>query len=454
MQFKHKIMVLAVLPLIAVTIAMGWMMNIQAERLVKVQAGIIKERILASHQEELRSHMSIAVSSISHLYNSNRNDMETQNQVKTILRNIRYGRDGYFWIYDFKGNCLMHPYHPENVGTNRLNAPDRLLDGRLKYPTMVEVARQGGGFLEYNWEKPSQKNKPKSIQKLVYYFPLHRWGWIIGTGVYHDDLEKETNRMRNEVTANIHSTLQGLALIAIVSAIIVFSGGIVLTINERQLANGKLKELAQRLVMTQEEERARVSRELHDGISNSLVSTQYQFELVGYQLKENLNDAQLTLRKGLKSLNDTITEVRHLSHVLRPIILDNDLPGALQQLVNEFSERTGIRMTMRADISLEIVPETATVTLFRIAQEALTNIERHAYAQSVSICLEQISNEIRLSIVDDGCGFDVQAVRRSSRKGIGLCNMRERLAHHGGDLMLSSVLGRTELLAIMPLAKR
>jgi two-component system NarL family sensor kinase len=287
------------------------------------------------------------------------------------------------------------------------------------------------------------------------------------------------------VTANITSTMWGLAIVAVISAIVVSAGGLVLNVSEHRLADKKLKDLAQRIVTSQEEERARVSRELHDGISQLLVSIKYQFELVELRLAAGGAQANApNMQKELGALAAAIAEVRRISHALRPSLLDNlGLASALDQSAKEFSQRTGIEVMVRNDTRsnarndtrkdtrnngrsdtrdtarkhgarpLDALSEAEAVTLFRIAQEALTNVERHAGARHVQIALVGDGAAVRLSIVDDGRGFAVEGIDRARNRGIGLRNIRERIEHHGGTLTVTSEPGRTELAATLPLTR-
>ncbi|MFL6606924.1 MAG: sensor histidine kinase, partial [Pseudomonas sp.] len=126
------------------------------------------------------------------------------------------------------------------------------------------------------------------------------------------------------------------------------------------------------------------------------------------------------------------------------------LPAAIGQLAAEFEQRSGLEVSYRSnefDCRLE---NGAPVSLFRIAQEALTNIERHAGAKRVAITLFGSGQSLRLTVVDDGMGFNVPQVERG-HAGIGLRNIRERVEHFGGRLEMTSVPGRSELDILLPM---
>ncbi|MNS83794.1 Sensor histidine kinase LiaS [compost metagenome] len=196
-----------------------------------------------------------------------------------------------------------------------------------------------------------------------------------------------------------------------------------------------------------------MSRELHDGISQVLVSIKFQFELASHLLESGqAHDKGLnTLRDATERLGEAIGEVRSLSHDLRSSLLDTlGLSAAIGQLAAEFEQRSGLTVTYNDnEFDCQLV-DGAAVSLFRIVQEGLTNIERHAGAKNVSITLRGCEQSVRLTVVDDGVGFNVAQVERR-HAGIGLRNIRERVEHFGGRFDLISAPGRSELDVLLPM---
>jgi len=147
--------------------------------------------------------------------------------------------------------------------------------------------------------------------------------------------------------------------------------------------------------------------------------------------------------------------VRRISHALRPSMLDDlGLAAALEQLTRELSDQSGIEIgfTQIAHTHAASLPDTVNTVLFRIAQEALTNIVRHARASNAALSLEVSSDAVTLTIADNGCGFDVAHALVNPHAGVGLRNMRERLDSLGGKLSLSSQAGHTIVTARVPVA--
>jgi len=205
------------------------------------------------------------------------------------------------------------------------------------------------------------------------------------------------------------------------------------------------------VISAQEEERKRIARELHDSTSQSLTSL-----LVGLRNLEAANDL-LTVRTRIedirKVVNNTLDEVHILAWQLRPSVLDDlGLVAALGRYIEDYQNRYQIQVdfvTRGLDERLAIALETS---LYRMVQEGLTNIARHAQAKNASVLLEQRQNGIRVIIEDNGIGFepDKQAY---SQKSLGLQGIRERIQLFGGKLTIESQSGQgTSLFIEIPFA--
>ncbi len=449
MKLKAKILSLAVAPLLLAIVCIGALLVIETRRLEDQQASLLEATLLSTKRDELRSYVALALTSIDNLYGAGRDDDPAKEQAKSILSSMNFGDDGYFFVYDLEGQNLVHPRQPELIGQNLWNMRDR--DGVFVIRELLQRAREGGGFTRYLWPKPSSSGR--ITPKLGYSVMLPRWGWMLGTGIYLDDVDAAAALMRGNLLASVRQTLIGLAAVAVVAAIAVFAGGLALNISEQRQADRKLKALAHRVVTSQEEERARVSRELHDHICQLLVSIKYQFELVGHRLAHPGDQPVTAIDKEIGALSKAIGEVRRISHDLRPALLDDlGLPAALEHIGNELAQRSGLAVQVAARVHEDHLPELQAVSLFRVAQEALRNVERHARASRVDIRLDDSEDRLVLRISDDGCGFDVQRVELSKDRGIGLTNMRERVERNGGGFQLVSQQGRTVLMASFPLS--
>ena len=212
----------------------------------------------------------------------------------------------------------------------------------------------------------------------------------------------------------------------------------------------RLRELSSALQTIREAEKTRIARELHDELGQSLTALKMDAAAIAAEL----DPAQAALRKradGMKQLIDTtVASVRRISADLRPVMLDNlGLVPTLEWLAKEFSGRSGIQVNLDiAEESLGIDGDAATA-VFRIAQEALTNVSRHSGADWVGLELQRRSGNVVLRITDNGKGF-TDADKRKTRS-FGLLGMHERAYVLGGDLKVSiPPEGGTRIEAVIP----
>lgn len=216
------------------------------------------------------------------------------------------------------------------------------------------------------------------------------------------------------------------------------------------------RRLASQVVLAQEAERKRLSRELHDEIGQAL--TAVSFNLQAYQQSVGDPTIKAHLQDSLSIIESTLHQVRDLALDLHPTILDDlGLVAALQWYVSRLAERAGLTIELVADPLETSLPADINTTCFRIVQEALTNILRHARAKTVVVELRRHTVELELVIRDDGIGFDVQAAREHSARGtsLGLLGMQERVLLLKGQLRVKSAPGvGTEIRARFPLALR
>ncbi|HTO28391.1 MAG TPA: histidine kinase, partial [Devosia sp.] len=319
-------------------------------------------------------------------------------------------------------------------------------DGNRVIYNLIERAKEGGGLHQYKWEKPSTG---QVADKLSFAVGLDKWRWMLGTGVYLDDVFAQTTAAEDDLRSHINATFVIVAAITVPIVFAVFLASFVITLRERRLADSKLKELAQRVVDTQEEERARIARELHDGISQTMVGARYMLDLAATKARSGAPDAADVIDRGARGLNEAIKEVRRISHDLRPGMLDDlGLTAALEALTDSFAERTGLDVELKSVAFKNMILPEARTALYRVAQEALTNIERHANATRVRVVITSAGNGPQMLIEDDGQGFAHLPAGRG--RGLGLRNMQERMEYFGGSLDVRTTSKGTTLKARLP----
>lgn len=213
-------------------------------------------------------------------------------------------------------------------------------------------------------------------------------------------------------------------------------------------------DLLSRLIHAQEDERSRIARELHDVVSQSLTGLMMR---VNAAEEEGADPARV--RGALDSIRlvaeETLEEVRKIVFALRPTLLDDlGLIPAMRHYAKTLLEAQGMEVRFQTiGFGQQRLPPAVETTVFRVAQEAITNVARHSHARVVAISVALTDGAVRLQVADDGAGFDVAALRASSdRHRLGIAGMEERVALLGGTLEIASASGRgTTLVMSVPL---
>jgi signal transduction histidine kinase len=218
-------------------------------------------------------------------------------------------------------------------------------------------------------------------------------------------------------------------------------------------SNRQLQELSASLQHVREEERTRIARELHDELGQYLTGIRMEVSWLGSRLRPEQQVLTDKIRAIKGQIDQTIASVRRISSELRPLVLDDlGFAAAAGWYVDQFSARTGLSVNLRLPGEDPEQGGAVATALFRVLQESLTNIARHAEASKVDVQLSRQKDHWVLSICDDGVGF-VQDAR--PRLGIGLVGMRERVQILGGCFSLTTEPGEGTLTeVIIPLERQ
>lgn len=216
----------------------------------------------------------------------------------------------------------------------------------------------------------------------------------------------------------------------------------------------RLQLLSQQLVDAQEAERRRIARELHDEIGQTL--TAVKINLQAMQRQPDVSDVNASLQESMDIVEQAIQQVRNLSLDLRPSLLDDlGLIATLRWYLDRQARRAGLSTQFTATPPEMQLPADLETVCFRLVQEALTNVLRHAQAQTVRVDLQQREKELQLLVSDDGIGFEVESTMKQGAygKGLGLIGMQERVSLLGGRFELESASGQgTQIRVCLPLA--
>jgi signal transduction histidine kinase len=214
--------------------------------------------------------------------------------------------------------------------------------------------------------------------------------------------------------------------------------------SELRQAATSLRDLSTRLLNIQDEERRRIARELHDSLGQHLTAAKLNIDIA---LATGDSKAKEKLSRAQQEVEQSVQEVRTLSHLLHPPLLEEaGLPSALDWYVKGFAERSAIPVELELDPNLGRLSREIETTIFRVVQESLTNVHRHSGSTSASIRVLRKGAEVSIEITDSGKGMEPEP-----RLGVGIQGMRERVRQLGGTLRIESPGTGTRVLAIVPI---
>ena len=443
--------ILLALGLVAVTV------QHQTLKLAQQERELIESAYLHSKQTELRHYVQLATSALEQIAGNGQPRAAQQQQALAVLTSMKFGGDGYFFVYDKDNNVLLDARQMGQAGVDLCDPSSPL--GEIPAKLIISTARDGGGIVRYDWQKPTSQ---QTVPKLAYVSLVPQWDWVVGTGIYLDEVETTLQRIDQSAKENIHATRLRIYAIAALCIVLIGIAGLALNISDHRVLSAKLRRLAQRVVRSQEDERLRVARELHDGVVQVLVSSKFMLETAQLQLQTQTYPPQRAapapaemLNTGLTRLNEALVEIRRVSHGLRPALLDDlGLAAALALLTEQVQAHSDcrLRFVLRGDPMP--IPTSHSTALFRVAQEALTNAQRHATnASRIDVVLKFSGDQISLLVLDNGVGFAVRKVQADRKDGIGLRNMRERIGGLGGRFTITSSRFGTRIRAVLPSAE-
>ena len=218
----------------------------------------------------------------------------------------------------------------------------------------------------------------------------------------------------------------------------------------------QLRQLSRQILSAQEEERREISRELHDVIAQTLTGINVRLAALSKEAATNTKGLDRNIALTQKLVEKSVDIVHRFARELRPAVLDDlGLIPALHSFMKNFTTRTGVRTQLTAFAGVEEMETARRTVLFRVAQEALTNVARHAKASRVKVSLQKMADGVCMKIEDDGKSFQVErTLHANGGKRLGLLGMRERLEMVGGKFGVESAPGQgTTITAQIPFNK-
>lgn len=263
-------------------------------------------------------------------------------------------------------------------------------------------------------------------------------------------------RKRNDIEVRIkdaYVTVQKAEnLITQVAAALGYLTGDLLEISAQLEDMQQRQMMGLKIIKAQEDERQRVARDIHDGPAQLMSNVVMKAEICERLLDSDINKAKEELRNLKKTVRESLQDVRKIIYNLRPMSLDDlGLVPTLQRYIMNYQEESGVVVSFRNKGAFDEIKPLISLTVFRIVQEAVNNINKHSFAHNVVINLECLDKQLKLNIYDDGKGFDVKKLKVRNDDisgGFGLLSMQERVELLNGEFQISSEPGKGTRLNI------
>lgn len=340
---------------------------------------------------------------------------------------------------------LLFLHLPAEVAKSFLSLFPQQISTPFEMKNLIAVAKEEATALS-----PQAYDEPSWRPLVIRVVSMALIGLPIWYLLQRREREEELQRLDEGWASRLHARSE--ELLAVNNALVSEMSKRIDTEQTLEANRRDLHLLASQLLRLQEEERRRISRDLHDDINQRLALLSIDVE----KLEQQLSDSPVPTVRAVHAIQDRIVElsedVRHLAHRFHPSILDDlGISIALRRLVDDFQTRTGISARFICKGIPKHVAQDVVTCLYRVAQEALANISRHARAKNVRIELQRLRDGIQLMMSDDGVGFDVNQYD-GRRESLGLLSMRERVSLVAGTLDIQSTPGEgTRVCAWVPL---
>lgn len=346
---------------------------------------------------------------------------------------------------------LAGPTDPDDIRARRLGESalksgvatlDLALIHQQAVTTLAPVfdfARPGNGLLKravlfftqtlVPLEKDRQDARARNAQLVEHNSTLHLHTAALARSIYR--LEGEVTRRKKSEIAVLNGKERYRILFL-----------------QSELMQKKLRRLTRQIISAQEEERKKISRELHDEVVQTLVGINVELAALGRSASQGLDALKTKITRTQRLVEHSVNAVHRFARDLRPAVLDDlGLIPALHAYSKALAARRKIKIHLTAFDGVEALPGTDRMVLFRVAQEAMTNVVRHARASHIRVVLSQTADGVRMEIHDDGISFEVQkTLRARNQTRLGLIGMNERLEMIGGHLLIESIAGRGTLV--------
>lgn len=474
MKPLQKMILVTILALCVMIASITFTVVYKTEHLIEGQNSATRKFYMKNKDAELKNYFDLAKQSVEHLLGPDYLDKESQKEAFSILRRLSYGEgegnglDGYFFLFTVDGIYLVHGRQPKLEKIGSILAPEILEKGSEREKKMymqlrkiIDAARnikddtdQRGTYVEYEWEKPSKGEEGGFFHKRSYVEVIKGLG-ILGTGAYLDDIENTLQKLSEEGNKTIRGTMK-MILIVSISCIAFMGLAIFGFIRDRSLVDTKLAELYKRNIKIQDQERSRISNQLHDSVKPLIIAARRKTEMSINDLRNLiLNVDAIKPEVILHELEDSVSITNQAIEELKREIYKSssldiellDIEGALQSYINKVTSES-LPITLNVFGEPKELSYSAKEAFSLVLREAINNALGYSGTTTITVNLNFELNKTVLEIIDNGHGFEESNLNRS--QGLGLRNMKERIKVENGEFDIASSVMGTKVTAIIP----
>ncbi len=445
-SLKYRMMLLAMLPTLLVSLAISGFAVYQTQNSGQLNNEAVRDQLLTLRKNELHAYTQLAESAITNFYaTATLPKDDAQRAAKNIIRKLSYGSSGYFFVNDYKGTTLVHAAKPALEGRNLWDLKSK--DDKFLIRDIDQAAKDGTGFTEYMWNKPGIA---EPVDKITYVKTLDKWNWILGTGLYIDDIDAVHDKLNNQLEANLNRSILvflGLSGASLLLAAALFGR---LTLKQGDNTDHKLKALSDQVNRAQEHERQAIADEIADGVKEHLIGLKERMPklLAAKGVAQDVTEMlDLEMSKAVKAM-------QQISHTLNPQNLEEyGLIYGLDILSKQYNDRGRIPVKFsQQGNSGNRLPADVEWEVYRVIQDVLRFVEQHDSIEEGKINLRcSLSPDaLKISLLEDVIGFDSKSNSRSGSDSAALLleTVVSRIERINGEISIYGTEGAGTLLKI------
>jgi len=443
-SLKYRMMLLAMLPTLLVSVAISGFAIYETQNFGQLNNSAFRDQMLELRRNELLSYTLLAESAIDAYYkNSILPPYEAQEAAKDVIRKLSYGPSGYFFINDYQGKTLVHGAKPALEGRDLWDLKSK--DDKYLIRDFDRAAKDGTGFTQYMWDKPGFADP---VDKLGYVKTLDKWDWIIGTGLYIDDIEAVHMKLNQALDDNLSQSVWiflGLSGGALLLAVLLFGR---LTLKQGDSTDHKLKALSEQVNRAQEHERQAIAAEIDDSVEEHLLG-----------LRDRLPD--LLVDKGVSTevtkiltqeVAKAVKAIQKISHTLNPKSLEEyGLAYGLDILCKQYNDRgrVPVKLYQQGKLSQRL-PLNVEWEIYRTVQDVMRFVEQSEGDGKIVLRSSFAEDSVQISLLEDMVGFDPKSNDKSGSDMAALLlnTVMSRIEGVNGEVSAFGTKGTGTLLKI------